>query len=151
MFYANLGLVDDKVSYYVMHKHIILDSEMLVKEFEMDASPLKLTAGSFPDYRKELALEMLFPYQTLKDLNRKTLITNLSLEGRILHFVICKVLFLRVTNFTQITDEELFYMWPIKNQGEFNFPYLIMKYLFGCSLRKDIGYLSYSMIFTPFF
>ena len=62
IFYANLGLVDDKVSYYVMHKLIIIDFVMLVKEFEIDASSPKLIARSFPNYRKELAIDMLFPY-----------------------------------------------------------------------------------------
>ena len=49
MFYANLSSVDDKVSCYVMHKHIIIDFEMLAKGFKMEASPLKLTVGSSPD------------------------------------------------------------------------------------------------------
>ena len=42
-------------------------------------------------------------------------------------------------------------MWAIKTQVNFSFPYLIMKYLFNCSLRKDIGYLPHVMIFMPFF
>ena len=42
MFYENLGLINDKVSCYVMHKHMIIDAELLAKEFKMDASPLKL-------------------------------------------------------------------------------------------------------------
>ena len=42
MFYANLGAADDKVSHYIMHKHLVIDAELLAKEFEMDASPLKL-------------------------------------------------------------------------------------------------------------
>ena len=62
MFYANLGLADDKFICYVMHKHIILDSKMLVKEFGMDASRPKLTARSFLGYKKELSIDMLFPY-----------------------------------------------------------------------------------------
>ena len=42
-------------------------------------------------------------------------------------------------------------MWAMKVQVDFNFPYLIIKYLFDCSLRKDIRYLPYSIFFTPFF
>ena len=42
MFYANLGFVGDKVSCYVMCKHMIIDVESLVKEFEIDISPPKL-------------------------------------------------------------------------------------------------------------
>ena len=83
---------------------------MLAKEFKMDASPPKLIVGSFPYYRKEMAIDMLFPYQPLKDSSEKTLIIDLSLKDRILHFIICKVLFPQVTNFTQITNDELFYM-----------------------------------------
>ena len=41
MFYANLWLIDDKVSYYVMHKPLIIDAELLAKEFKMDASSPK--------------------------------------------------------------------------------------------------------------
>ena len=50
MFYANLGSIDDKVSCYVMHKHIIIDSDILAKEFEIDASPPKFIVGSFLNY-----------------------------------------------------------------------------------------------------
>ena len=79
------------------------------------------------------------------------MITSLSPKDRILHFVIYKVLFPYATNFTQIMDDELFYMWVIKQQMDFNFPYLILKYIYDNSIRKDIGYLPYGMIFTPFF
>ena len=78
MFYANLGSTNDKVSYYIMHKHIIIDCKMLAKEFEIDVCPPKLTTGSFLDYKKELAIKMLFYYQTPKDLSGKTLIISLS-------------------------------------------------------------------------
>ena len=50
MFYANLGATNDKVSCHIMHKHNIIDANILAKEFEMDASPAKLTYGSFSDY-----------------------------------------------------------------------------------------------------
>ena len=62
MSYANLSSVDDKVSCYIMHKHLIINVESLAKEFEMDTSSPKLTARSFLDYRKEMAIGMLFPY-----------------------------------------------------------------------------------------
>ena len=42
-------------------------------------------------------------------------------------------------------------MWAIKTQVDFNFSYLIMKYLFDYSLMNDIGYLPYDMILMPFF
>ena len=127
MFYANLGLANDKVSCYAMHKHLIINAELLAKELEMDASPSEVQAGSFLDYRKELAIDMFFPYQTPRDSSGKTLIMALSPEDCILHFMICTILFLRATNFTQITDDELFFMWAIKSQVDFSFPYLIMK------------------------
>ena len=53
MFYANLGLVDDKVNCYNIHKHLIINAELLAKECKIDASPLKLQAESFLDYKKE--------------------------------------------------------------------------------------------------
>ena len=62
MFYANLGAYNDKVSCYVMYKHLIIDVDLLGKELEMDASRFKQTVGSFLDYRKELAIDMLFLY-----------------------------------------------------------------------------------------
>ena len=39
MFYANLGAADDKVSCYIMHKHLIIDAKLLAKEFKIHASP----------------------------------------------------------------------------------------------------------------
>ena len=50
MFYANLEAVDDKVSCYVMHKYIVIDSNVLGREFEMHPSPPKLQAKDFPYY-----------------------------------------------------------------------------------------------------
>ena len=96
MFYANLGLLDNKISWHVMCKHLIIDAKSLATEFEMNASPSKLTTRSFLDYRKEMAIDILFPYQTLRNSSRKTLITSLSPKDRILHFVIYKVLFLKL-------------------------------------------------------
>ena len=83
-----------------MHKHLIIDAELLAKEFEIDPSPPMLVIGSFPNYRKEKSIDMLFPYQILKDLSGKTFIIGLFLEDRIFHFVICKVLVHQVINFT---------------------------------------------------
>ena len=62
MFYASLGSTNDKVCCYVLHKDIIIDSDMLTNEFEMNASPPKLIAGSFFDYKKEMVIDMLFHY-----------------------------------------------------------------------------------------
>ena len=115
MFYTNLGSINDKVSCYVIHKHLIIDVELLAKEFEMDASLPELQVRSFPNYKKELAIDMLFPYWNPKDLSGKTLIMGLSLEDWILHLVICRVLFPWLINFTQIIDDELFYLWAIKS------------------------------------
>ena len=52
MFYANSGAIDDKLSCYVMHKHLIIDFNTLALEFEMDASPSKVSTSDFPDYNK---------------------------------------------------------------------------------------------------
>ena len=46
----------------MMHKHLIIDFDILAKEFEIDASLPKAKARSFLEYRKELVIEMLFPY-----------------------------------------------------------------------------------------
>ena len=126
IFYANLGVVDDKLSCYVMHRHVIIDFDVLAKDSEMDATLPKLAPGDFPDFTKDKAIDMLFPFQSHRDSSKKFMITRLSPKDRILHFILCKVLFPRVTNFTQITDDELFYMWAIKTQANFNFPYMIL-------------------------
>ena len=44
-----------------MHRHIIINFDMLAKEFKIDASPPKLIAGSFTNYRNEMTIDMLFP------------------------------------------------------------------------------------------
>ena len=67
MFHATLGSTNDKVSCYIMHKHLIIDVELLAKEFEMDLSTPKLTIGSFPNYRKEMSIDMLFAYRIPRD------------------------------------------------------------------------------------
>ena len=91
----------------------------------------KLTTGSFPAYTKDLAIILLFPYQTHWDVSKKLMITSLSLKDRILHFFINKMIFLHAINFTHIAYNELFYMWAIEKQMDFNFPYLILKYLYN--------------------
>ena len=100
MFYANLGATNDKLSCYIMHKHLIINYDVLTEEFEMDASPFKLAVGDFLDYTKEKAIDMLFPFQSHQDSSRKVMITRLSPKDRILHFILWKVLFPWVTNFT---------------------------------------------------
>ena len=62
MFKANFVITNDKLSYYIMHKHLIIDSEVFAKEFDMDANLPKLIASSFLDYNKDLTISILFPY-----------------------------------------------------------------------------------------
>ena len=99
IFSANLTTINDKLSYYVMHKHMVIDSKVIVTKFEMDYGPPKLIIGSFPIYYNELAIRLLFPHLNVKDVSRKLMITGLSLENQILHFIIYKVLFPRAINF----------------------------------------------------
>ena len=82
--------------------------------------------------------------------NRKLLIIELSPKDRILHYTICKVTFLKIINFTQIMKDELFLMWVIKNQLDFNMPYFILKYLVQCFNRSNIDFLPYNVILTPY-
>ena len=72
-------------------------------------------------------------------------------QNRILHFIIYKLLFSQATNFTKIMDDELFYIQAIKQEVDFKFPYLILKYLLEYFVRKDVGYLPYGMILVAFF
>ena len=65
MYSENLRATDNKLSCYVMHKHIVKDSKFFVNEFIMDPTSPMLTMGSFLIYRKKLAIDLLFPYQTL--------------------------------------------------------------------------------------
>ena len=93
MFSVNLAIVDDRLSCYIMQKHIVINSEIFTKEFDVDLSLPKLTVGSFLTCTKDLSIDILFPYQSPRDVNRKLMIIGLSLEDRILHFIIYKVLF----------------------------------------------------------
>ena len=86
----------------------MIDVECFANEFNMDETSIKLTARSFVKYSKEKAIVMLFPFSTSRDVNGKLLISSLSLEDRILHFSLCKVILLRIANFTQIVEDEPF-------------------------------------------
>ena len=85
MLSAKLMAADNKLSCYVMHIHMFIDFKIFAKELDMEPSPIKLTARSFLTYTK--------------DVSRKLMITGLSLENQILHFIIYKVLFPRAINF----------------------------------------------------
>ena len=76
-----------------MHKHLTIDVNLLANEFEMDTSPPKLTTRTFLNYKKEMGIDMLFSYQTYRDLDGKTLITSLSCKDKIIHLMIYKILF----------------------------------------------------------
>ena len=59
----------------------------------MNPSFPKLTIVFFLDYYKDLAINLLFTYQTPRDISEKLMIMGLSLEDRTLYFIIHKVLF----------------------------------------------------------
>ena len=65
MFYTNLGSTNDKVNFYVVHKHMIIDYEMLAKEFEIDALPPKLMLDAFLIIRRSWPLTCFFPIRPL--------------------------------------------------------------------------------------
>ena len=56
MFSTHLATKDDKLSCYVIHKHLVTGSKVLAKEFDIDVTPPKLTIGSFPNYTKDLPI-----------------------------------------------------------------------------------------------
>ena len=98
-----------------MHKHLVINSKFFTTKFDMDSSIFKLSVESFSKYTKYLAINILFPYSTLKDSSGKLTITSLSLEDKILCYTIYKVILPQITNFTQILEEKLFLMWIIKS------------------------------------
>ena len=100
MFHAHFVVFDD-----VMQKHIVIDAKTFANEFNMDTSSAKLTIGSHANCNKEKFIAMLFPFSTLRDVDGKLLITSLSLKDRIICFALCKVIILRITNFTQIMED----------------------------------------------
>ena len=138
----------DKLPHYVFHRHIVSDFEVLATKFKMDSSLTKSSIRSFLEFTKDLAINMLFPYSILKNLSAKLMITGLSLKYRTIHYTICKVIFLRVINFMQIKKGELSFVRAIKNQLDFNMPFLIIKYPYDCVRRKNIGFLLHKMILT---
>ncbi|KOM51823.1 hypothetical protein LR48_Vigan09g048200, partial [Vigna angularis] len=50
---------------------------------------------------------------------------NMTAEARVLHYVICHVLFPRVSNFAQATEEDLLIMWIIMTAKQINWTHLI--------------------------
>ncbi|KOM41114.1 hypothetical protein LR48_Vigan04g131200, partial [Vigna angularis] len=50
---------------------------------------------------------------------------NMTVEARVLHYVICRVLFPRVSNFAQTTEEDLLIMWIIMTAKQINWTHLI--------------------------
>ena len=92
MLYTNLGFANDKTSCCVMHKHIIINCETFANEFDIDPSLQNLSARFFPNYSRNQAIYMLFPYSNPKDASRKLLITNLSFKDKILDYAIYKMI-----------------------------------------------------------
>ena len=62
MFSENLATTENKLSCNVMHKLMIINSEIFPKEFDIDPRPLKLITRSFPAYTKDSTIDFLFPY-----------------------------------------------------------------------------------------
>ncbi|KOM37254.1 hypothetical protein LR48_Vigan03g063500 [Vigna angularis] len=50
---------------------------------------------------------------------------NMTAEARVLHYTICRVLFPRVSNFAQATEEDLLIMWIIMTAKQINWTHLI--------------------------
>ena len=62
MFGANFVANNDKLSSYVMHKHLIIYFKIFAKEFDIDHNPLKLIGRSLYTYTKDLTINLLFTY-----------------------------------------------------------------------------------------
>ncbi|KOM32157.1 hypothetical protein LR48_Vigan01g171300 [Vigna angularis] len=50
---------------------------------------------------------------------------NMTVEARVLHYTICHVLFPRVSNFAQATEEDILIMWVIMTAKQINWTHLI--------------------------
>ena len=75
MLYTNLIASNDTLSCFVMYRHVVLNSNVLVAKLDMDVSLTKLVTRSFPTYSKDKANIIIFPYSTPKNVNGTLLIT----------------------------------------------------------------------------
>ena len=84
MFYGKLTIANDRLSCYLMQKHLVIDFESFVAKFDINTSLPKSIVRSFSERKKHLTINMLFLYSTFKDLSGKLMITSLFLEDKIL-------------------------------------------------------------------
>lgn len=71
----------------------------------------------------------------------------LSVENRLLHYILCRVLLPRNGNYATVSEEDLLYMWALNKRVKLNWAYRIMKHMERVS-EKPGPALPYAMLIT---
>ncbi|BAT97851.1 hypothetical protein VIGAN_09142000 [Vigna angularis var. angularis] len=116
VFYRNLKFSDNgTMKIEVNNVKMIIKLSLLASIANLPSVGLNFEGKLFKDwadeYNMDVARELIcFPY---KPLTSRILVGSMTVEARILHCVICRVLFPRVSNFAHATEEDILLMWII--------------------------------------
>ncbi|KAJ1402277.1 hypothetical protein SESBI_28172 [Sesbania bispinosa] len=72
---------------------------------------------------------------------------SLKVEDRLLHYTLARILIPRGSNYAQLTEEDIFVLWVIKERILINWPYYICQHMQKVKARKTTD-LPYAMLIT---
>ena len=81
--------------------------------------------------------------------NKRTLVGRLSLEDRILHYILVCVLIPRAGNYAQISSDDVLVMWVMTSERPINWGYYIIQHMLKVKKKARCALL-YGMLITMF-
>ncbi|KOM37884.1 hypothetical protein LR48_Vigan03g126600 [Vigna angularis] len=128
VFYSNLKFSDNEtMKTEVNNVKMIIKPSIFASIANLPSVGLNFEGKLFEDWADEYNIDVAKQLICLphNPPTSRILAGNMTAEARVLHYVICRVLFPRVSNFAQATEEDLLIMWIIMTAKQINWTHLI--------------------------
>ncbi|KOM56540.1 hypothetical protein LR48_Vigan10g243200 [Vigna angularis] len=128
VFYSNLKICENgTMKTEVNNVQIIIKLSIFASIANLPSVGLKFEGKLFENWANEYNIYVVRQLICLphNPPTTRILADNMTAEARVLHYTICRVLFPRVSNFAQATEEDLLIMWIIMTTKQINWTHLI--------------------------
>ncbi|KAJ1408099.1 hypothetical protein SESBI_23833 [Sesbania bispinosa] len=150
VFYCNLKIVNGDLVSEVKGTHIMVKpSDWLeVAGLNQEGARLNIsTISNWEGYDRSTAICSMLKDPSI--IPSKITVEKLTVEDQMLHYIFTKILIPKGSNYEHMTEEDIFFIWAMKQGILINWPYLISKHMLMVKLRPLID-LPYAILITKF-
>ncbi|KAJ1408103.1 hypothetical protein SESBI_23839 [Sesbania bispinosa] len=150
VFYCNLKIVNGDLVSEVKGTHITVKPSDWLEVVGLNQEGARLnisTISNWEGYDRTTAICSMLKDPSI--IPSKITVEKLTVEDQMLHYIFTKILIPKGSNYEHMTEEDIFFIWAMKQGILINWPYLISKHMLMVKLRPLVD-LPYAILITKF-